>query len=202
MSSEVRTPDKSKKESGYKHPSFLPDGRHFLYVAPSSERGPAEVRVAALDSNDDKVLFPGNSRVLYSNPNHLLYVRDGTLLAQPFDLQSLALAGDAFPVAERIGYNAATGTAAFSVSGNGTLIYRSDRTGTTSELVWFERSGKRLEAVQTTGTPYNPVLSPDQNRIAVERRDTSDIWLIDLLRGTNSRFTFDAATDLFPVFSP
>src|SRR5205823_12600661 len=121
VSTAVRIPDKSKDAGTYKFPYFLPDGRHFVYVAAGSK---AEVRVGALDSPDDKPLFATNSRVLYAPPNHLLFVRDGTLMAQPFNARSLSLTGDVFPIAEQIAFNPATGAAALSVSTNGTLVYR------------------------------------------------------------------------------
>ncbi len=201
VSTAIRMPDKAKNEGGYRLPSFLPDGRHFVYVAVSSEQGRTEVRTGSLDSNDDKSLFPGNSRVLYASPGYLLFVRDGTLMAQPFDASSLSLSGDVFPIAERIAFNPGSGFAAFGVSNNGTLVYRVTSGSTTTELIWFDRSGKKLDVVKATGSFVGPNLSPDQNRVAVQTTNSPDIWLIDLLRGTNSRFTFDAADDIRPVFS-
>ena len=184
-------------------PWFLPDGRHFVYLAGSSEQGRTEVRAGALDSKDDKSLFAVNSQVLYAPPGYLLFVRNRTLMAQPFDERSLSLTGDVFPVAERIASNPSVGFGAFSVSKSGTLIYRSVDASETSELTWLDRSGKKLDVVRTTGNFINPSLSPDGNRVALETLEAArDIWVIDLARGTNSRFTFDPANDIFPVFSP
>lgn len=201
VSTAVKMPDKSKNEGGYRSPSFLPDGRHFAYVALSSEQGRTEVRAGALDSSDDKSLFASNSRVLYASPGYLLFVRDGTLMAQPFDASSLSLSGDVFPIAERIASNPVNGFAAFGVSNNGTLVYRVTSGSTLTELTWFDRAGKKLDVVKSPGNFVGPNLSPDQKRIAVQTTNSPDIWLIDLLRGTNSRFTFDAADDIRPVFS-
>ena len=202
VSTPVRKPDKSKNEVSYKWPSFLPDGQHFVYLAMNSEQGRSEVRVGALDSTDDRPLFAANSRVLYAGPGYLLFVRDGTLMAQPFDARRLSLSGDIFPAAEQVKYLPANGNAAFSVSTNGTLIFQKGNAAETN-LTWFDRSGKKLGSIPP-GPFQQATLSPDQNRIVVERRDSgsSDIWLIDLLRGTNSRCTFDPANDIFPVFSP
>src|SRR5262249_26468975 len=85
-------PDESKKIASYKFPSFLPGGRNFVYVAVSSESGRTEVHAGALntDSNSDKPLFAGNSRVRYANPGYLLFVRAGTLMVQPFDAGRLS----------------------------------------------------------------------------------------------------------------
>ena len=206
VSTPVRTPDKSKKEVSYKFPSFLPDGRSFVYVAVSSESGRTEVRAGALntDSNLDKPLFSGNSRVRYADPGYLLFIRAGTLMAQPFDARRLLLTGDSFPVAGQVAFNANNGNAAFDVSGNGTLVYRAGNLPGRTEITWFDRSGKKIGVVPVDGNFTNPNLSPDQNRIAVEKLEGSvrDIWLIDLVRGTTSRFTFDAAIHQYPVFSP
>jgi Tol biopolymer transport system component/tRNA A-37 threonylcarbamoyl transferase component Bud32 len=202
VSMPVRKPDKAKNEVSYRWPSFLPDGQHFVYLAVNSEQGRSEVRVGALDSSDDRPLFNANSRVLYAEPGYLLFVRDGTLMAQPFDARRLSLSGDIFPVAEQVRYLPFNGNAAFSVSTSGTLVFQKGNAVET-DFTWFDRSGRKLGSI-----PQGPFaqanLSPDQNRIAVERRDSgqSDIWLIDLLRGTNSRFTFDPGNDVYPVFSP
>jgi eukaryotic-like serine/threonine-protein kinase len=200
VSTPVRMPDKSKDAGTYKFPYFLPDGQHFVYVAGGSK---PEVRLGALESTDDKSLFATNSRVLYAPPNHLLFVRDGTLMAQPFDARNLSLTGDVFPIAEQIAFNPGTGAAALSVSTNGTLVYRANAAAATTELTWFDRSGKNLGIVRAKGNFQQPRLSPDQSRVAVRRLDggNGDIWLIDLLRGTSSRFTFDPGDDQWPIFS-
>jgi dipeptidyl aminopeptidase/acylaminoacyl peptidase len=171
-----------------------------VYIAVKA--GHPEVRIGALDSAEDKALFnASDSRVLYAEPGYLLFVRAGTLMAQPFDARRLALSGDVFPVAEQIRYNPANWNAAFSVSTNGTLVFARGSASDT-DLVWFDRSGKKLETI-ASGPFQTPALSPDQTRLAVQRTDSGqDIWLIDLLRGTNSRFTFDPAVDQFPIFSP
>jgi len=201
----IRAPDKSKNEAGYTLPSFLPDGRHFLYVAMNSDVARTEVRVGSLDSNDDKPLFFAISRVLYALPGHLLFVRDGTLMAQPFNVRTLSLNGDPLRVTERIQFDRNNnGVAAFSASANGTLVFRTVTGPVTTELTWIDRMGKKLGVVGDAGNFQRPRLSNDQNRVAVERvadDGVRDIWLIDLIRGTNSRFTFDPADETYPIFS-
>jgi eukaryotic-like serine/threonine-protein kinase len=200
ISAPVRVPDKLKDAGTYKFPYFLPDGRHFLYLAAGSK---PEVWAGALDAADDKSLFATNSRVLYAAPSHLLFMRDGTLMAQPFDARNLSLTGDVFPIAEQIAFSAGNGGAAFSASTNGTLVYRANAAAATTELTWFDRSGKNLGIVRANGNFQQPRLSPDQDRVVVSKRDggNGDIWLIDLLRGTSSRFSFDPGDDQWPIFS-
>jgi dipeptidyl aminopeptidase/acylaminoacyl peptidase len=131
-------------------------------------------------------------------------------MAQPFDPQGLSLTGTAFPIAESVGStvpgaNAAFfGVAAFGVSTNGTLVYRVATEAAATELTWFDRSGKRLGVAPPNGVFFRPVFSPDQTRVVGERRDgnAGDIWIMDVKRGTSSRFTFDTADDSFAIFSP
>ena len=94
----------------------------------------------------------------------------------------------------------------FSVSQNGVLAYRRAIPPPPNELTWHDRQGKRLGTVGEPGIFTNPALSPDGKRLAVGRLDpaagTRDIWVVDLARGVSSRFTFDKADDLNPVWSP
>jgi Tol biopolymer transport system component len=142
--------------------------------------------------------------VEYVAPDYLIFERNRTLLAQPFDPDAGKLAGDPFPLTEGIG-TGASGLAHFSGSSNGTLIYTSGDSPE-RQMAWFDRQGRELGIVGEPARMYNPALSADGRRVAVEivdpRTDASDIWLIDLRRGARSRFTFDAANDERPVFSP
>jgi len=212
-SSVIRSPDKTRQDVAYAWPAFLPDGQHFLYVAYNAEPGRAEVRVGALDRSDDRSddrsLFPTNSRVLYAEPGYLLFNRDGTLMAQPFEASTLSLTGQAFPVAESVGVNPAGvgvpgGAVAFGVSRTGALVYRLAAQAAGTELTWFDRTGKNLGTAPVTGVFIRPIVFPDQNRILLERVDGSaaDFWTFDIRRGASSRFTFDPAPDQFGAISP
>jgi serine/threonine protein kinase len=206
----IRTPDKSRSEVSHRPVSFLPDGQHFLYVSRVSDlvaRSPAftgDLRVGSLDSSNDTPLLPVSSRVTYSPSGHLLFVRDGALMAQPFDARGLSLSGDIFRVAEGIAYS--NGNAAFSVSGNGMLVYRT-AVATTSQFLWFDRTGKVPRPVGEPGNYGQFDLSPDGNRIAVSRFEPAtfipNIWLIDLTRGVPQKLTFNLGfSGGDPVWSP
>ena len=201
----VTTLDESRKETGHLWPYFLPDGRHFLYVARSVQRENTGVYVGELDSKERKLLFNADSSVAYAPPGFLLFLRERTLMAQPFDATKLQLTGEPFPIAEQVGYNVATGRAFFSVSETGVLAFLSSSAPNT-QLAWFDRGGKQLAAVGTQAADAWPRLSPDEKRVAVSRVDpqagAADIWLIDLARNTPSRFTFDPANESAPVWSP
>jgi Tol biopolymer transport system component len=95
---------------------------------------------------------------------------------------------------------------AYSASETGSLAWRLGSPVSSTELAWFDRSGKKLGTVGEPGEIANPVLSPDNKRVLITIRDpgtkTRDIWILDLARGTNSRLTFDPAEDYNPVWSP
>src|SRR5437762_1356276 len=186
-------------------PSFLPDGRHFLFFALDPGK-PGEVRVGSLDSTETKVVLPQvYSRAIYAEPGYLLYVREGTLMAQAFDLARLSVSGRSIPVAEDLLYLRDLGQSDFSVSTNGVLTYQAGNTN--SRLVWFLRNGTETTQVGEAGDYWFPRLSPNGQRVATDvmdrRAGTTDIQIFDLARGGGaSSVTRDATIDWTPVFSP
>ena len=160
--------------------------------------------VRALDSGEEKPLFETASRVQYAPPGYLLYVREDTLVAQPFDADARELTGEAVPVAEGLGMDA-VGLAHFSASFDGTLAYRAGETRT-RQLLWVDREGRELEAVGETGEYGDVWPSPDGTRLAFDMPEggsgSLDLWIRDLARGVTSRFTFDAGSDSSPLWSP
>src|SRR6185369_170881 len=144
---------------------ILPDGEHFLYYA----RGDAQVRgvhVARLDGTETKRLLDADGPAVYTRSGHLLFARQGVLLAHSFDATRLVLNGEAFPVADKVSVNPGISFASLSASASGPIAYGTDSIRRT-QFAWFDRSGKRLE---TLGTPdqrsmANPSLSPDGSRM-------------------------------------
>jgi Tol biopolymer transport system component len=139
--------------------------------------------------------------VTYSPTGHVLFPRGGSLMAQPFDARRLTLSGEAFPVAE-LGVSPTALTAAYSVSSNGALSYRSGPGGATpnSVLAWFDRTGKQLPPIGPPGEYGSLQLSPDGKYVAFER--SADIWVLDIQKGVTSRLTTHPARDAYPVWSP
>ncbi len=140
----------------------------------------------------------------YAPPGYLLFLRERTLMAQGFDAGKLELTGEPIPIAEQVDRITAR-FALFSVSETGVLVYRSGSSETT-QLIWFDRGGKPLG---TAGPPANygaPWLSPDEKRVAFSRPEPQsgnpDIWLIELARGTLTRFTFVPSVNISPIWSP
>ncbi len=202
--SELLPLDESRKEIRHVWPRFLPDGRHFFYRSHnSSPNDPPEIFIASIDGKERKSLFKNSSDVYYIEPGYLLFARDTTVMAQPFDASSLQLTGDPVAVVENVGFSTTAGRSQFSVSENGTLVYKTGG-GTVNQLRWFDRQGKEIAKVGPPGEYSDVVLSPDGKRAAAERIDNSnrDIWMIDLERGVPTRFTFGALREDDPAWSP
>ena len=198
--------DTSRKETSHHHPRFLPDGRHFLYLANTPQRESAGIYVGSLDKQVPKLLVNTDASAAYAPPGYLLFLRDRTLMAQGFDADKLELKGEPFSVVEQVDRLGASGArfSLFSVSETGVLAYRSGFSDS-SQLIWFDREGKQLSTVGPAGGHNSPWLSPDEKRVAFGRQEPqgggSDIWLIELARGNLNRFTFDPAGDQYPIWS-
>ncbi len=195
---------------GNRFPVFLPDGDHFVYNAGSDRPDAAGVFVGSLNGAAPVRLLPDVSNALYAPPaaqvafGHLLFRREGTLMAQPFDAKGLKTAGDAFPIAEQVPISGNNGFGAFSVSGNGMLVFRSGGGATSRELAWMDRTGKRLGVLGKPGDFAGINVSPDEKTVAVRIGSGSqaDIWLEDMARSVLSRFTFRSGIGTSAVWSP
>ncbi len=185
-------------------PHLLPDGRHFLFLVHSNRDGDG-IYVGSLDSQDKKFLVPSISRAEYAPPGYLLYVREGNLLAHPFDLGRLRTTGEPMVVAERLQYFMGTGWADFSVSENGVIAFL-NKSPFITRLAWFDRSGREVSAVGEPAEHYNVRLSPDGQRVGVaiadEHTAVGDLWVYDLARNTRTRVTFTPEDDDAFVWSP
>ena len=185
-------------------PSFLPDGRHFLYWAKGTVPASQGVYVGSLDSTDVKQLITSEFKGAYAAPGYLLFVRDETLMAQAFDTDRLKLRGEPFVVAEGIWGAAAAAQASFSVSPTGTLAYV-NATLYNTQFVAFDRSGHPLGSVTPPDRYFNraPQLSPSGKQLAIARgRDGHDsIWLFDRSSGSSSRLTVNPDWSDTPVWS-
>ena len=214
--------DPARQETAHFFTQFLPDGRHFLYLAVSAKPENSGTYLGLLDSPEIKRIHDGNANTIYAQPGYLLFIRgtstqsggagSGSLMAQRFDIRRAELSGDPVVVADSVATFSVLGRLGqilvgfFSVSQNGVLTYRPGSGAAGTQLVWFDRSGKRLRTLGEPADYTNPAVSPDQKMVAVGKRDpqtkTRDIWVVDLQRGTSSRLTFDPADDFNPTWSP
>ncbi|MBC8647848.1 MAG: serine/threonine-protein kinase [Thermoanaerobaculia bacterium] len=202
----VTTLDKARGEIGHWRPWFLPDGRHFLFLIRSTQPENSGIAVGSLDSKDVRRISRIGEPAIWAPPGFLLFVREQTLMAQPFDAVRLRLTGEPFPVASDVDYVPVWGSAGFSASANGVLAYQSGGRAV-RQLVWFDRGGKALGVLGEPGEYRgDPRISPDGKRVATARDDprtrSADIWLFDVARGVGSRLNFEASWEDFPIWSP
>jgi len=185
-------------EGGRQFPAFLPDGRHFLYSG-GGEREKDGVYVGSLeDETATRVLAAETGAVYDARSGRVLFVRNGTLLAQTFDLKTLSVSGDPVTVAEHVESAVVPGLVAFSVSDTGVLAYGiGDSAESGFQLTWVDRAGKAVGTVGPEGSYRGVSISPDGRQVAVHRHDGDggDVWLIDVARGTSFRSTFDATQE-------
>ena len=201
--------DTTRNEQSHRWPFFLPDGRHFLFSSRTGVGNVGEedaIYLASLDTTYvPRIIAHSSSSVEYAN-GHILYSREQTLMAQPFDTKSLQTTGDAFPVAERLYFELLTGKTSFSVSRNGVLAYETGARSSGINLRWYDRTGKQVGVISQPSVYNDLRLSPDGTRVAISQHDpksrNTDIWLYELHRAVWTRFTFDPATERWPNWSP
>jgi hypothetical protein len=196
--------DSSRGETAHAFPSFLLDGRHFLFVTRSSRPQHDGMAFVGLVGSDElRPLFRSDSQVVYAQPGFLLYMLGNTLLARSFDPASLRVTGEPLAVADQVERNSGSRRGAFTVSQTGVLAYRQH---SETQLTWYDRNGRRLQPLGPPGHYRNPVLSPDGKTVAVSRLDptrgTWDIWTIDVERQSMAPITTDPASEEMPVWSP
>ena len=204
--------DPSRGENAHLTPVFLPDGRHFLYLRSSRtnlertgvfvgslDRRPEEQEPRPLLATATSPIF---ARGTEGNPDRILFLRDGNLMAQTFDTRALQLIGAPVAVAQRVHSFLDTTTA--SASENGALLYKSATED--SQLTWFDRQGRVAARVAEPGLYAALSLSPDGSRAAVLRTNpqvTSSLalWLLDVATGRGTRLSATAGAEA-AVWSP
>src|SRR5262245_13919267 len=192
----------SPQQTALAFPQFLPDGRHFLYFALGSgdARG---VYVGQIDGVESRRLFDADGPARYTSSGHLLFARQATLIAQPFDPAHIQLTGNSFPFVEHFAME--FDQAAVSTSPAGPIAYRR-AVDARRQLVWLDRSGRELSRIADQGgTIFNLAASPDGQQLAVQRfvsGTPNDIWLLQLERGTFVRFTSNPWDEVRPLWSP
>jgi Tol biopolymer transport system component/predicted Ser/Thr protein kinase len=192
------------RDEAHRWPSFLPDGRHFLYLADSWRTEDHWILMGSIDSQASEQVVQAVSNPLFVSPNHLLFVRGGALLSQRLDPKRRKLEGEPASIGEQIVESGFNHKFEFSASATGVLLYASGNRDT--RLVWFDRQGKRLEPVGEPSRHTGVELSPDGQRVLFSVNDPDgrpgDLWILDLARGTTSRLTSDTAAKFCPIWSP
>jgi len=195
-----------KLHTTHRWPFFLPDGRNFLYLASNHSSPQSEqngIYVASIDGKLNRFLVASLAGAAYAQGN-LLYVRDSTLLAQPFDVNSLSLSGSPHPVVEGVVLDLGVWHSTFTASRlSNTLIFQTGTATAQSRLEWVDRAGKHLSYVGDEGVFLGPRLSKDGLRFLVTAGDpTHDVWLFNSSGPQKTRLTFDGFIAGEPTWSP
>ncbi|HSN68931.1 MAG TPA: protein kinase [Thermoanaerobaculia bacterium] len=192
-------------ETSHRYPTFLPDGKHFIYLATTAS-GDGRVLAGSLDGKVRKVLIEGAGRPLYSPRGYIIYVRDRALVARRFDADALEfLAAEPVLLADDVGVNPVTLSATYSVSGDSMLAYQKGANAEVSNITIVDRRGVEKGTVGSPADYVRPSLSHDGRKIVVELVDSqgnSDLWIHDLVRKTAARFTFDSGRETHAIWSP
>jgi serine/threonine protein kinase len=199
-------------DSVHAWPQLLPDGKHFLYERVSSDAAKAGVYIGSIDATPNQQstqrLLASNRQAYYASApgggtGHLIFLRQATLMAQPFDPDKMTLSGEAVAIADGVDSFANRNYGLFSVSNTGTLVYR-EGSGPQTMLTWFDQQGNPAGTLGDPGDYWFPAVSPDGTRVAVAMgpQPSRDIWILDVARGASTRFTFDPARDDYPAWSP
>jgi Tol biopolymer transport system component len=201
---EITEVDRTRHNS-HRHPRFLPDGKHFLYLARGVSHSESAVMVGSLDGEVDREIMRSGVQAEYA-AGHIFFARDQTLMVQPFDADSLALAGEAKPVAEQALTIPAAAYGVYSVSPAGLLTYHVGAIEAEVAPRWHDREGQEIERLGEAAEYNTVALSPDNRSAAFTvtpgASGTIDIWIYDLERDLKTRFTFDEATDYLPLWAP
>jgi Tol biopolymer transport system component len=200
-----------KGHTTHRYPWFLPDGRHFLYLVRRSGAGGGEkpeIRVGSLDSKESSLVVSAPSNAIYAS-GHILYVREGALVAQAFDLDRLAVRGDAATLVPDVLMDERFSRGVFSASENGLLVYQKGKASTEMAMRWLDRGGAVLATVGEPAEYFNggaPEISPDGTRATAAivdlRTGNSDVWIVDLASGTRRRFTSGPGDKFVSTWSP
>jgi Tol biopolymer transport system component/predicted Ser/Thr protein kinase len=198
---------------GTGYPVFLPGGRRFIYLVAGPSLEKSGIFLGALDGKQNRRILADVSAVGFaqslpgSTLGHVLFRREATLMAQPFDASSGQFVGEVFPVAEDVYSNGLNDVLPATVSNNGMLLYASGNGFAfgPNQLMWYDRGGKQLGPLGAAGNVLTPAISPDEKAVAFRRSRSGsggDIWIRDVARGTETRFTTDASTNFAPLWSP
>ncbi len=204
---EPATPASLVAGTNHAGPQFLPDGRHFLFGVATQGQAEGPLYVGSIGGEAPQLIRESVSRALYVEPGFLLYVRQGTLLAEEFDWRRRTFSAAAVPIARNVALGQRL-QAAFTASNAGVVVYRSPQP--VSQLAWTTRTGVSDGRIGEPGDYLNPRLSPDEQSVAVEvhsldasGQSEGNIWLGSVARGIFTKLTFDVGThSITPVWSP
>jgi len=205
---QISTPDSARGEQSHRWAVFLPDGRHYLYMAANfaGRKNVNAIFAGSLGSNEKHFVVEASGNAAYAAPGYLLFPREKTLLAQRFDLKRFALIGDPTAVLTDIQYQPQVRRAVFAVSDNDVLVGQTGAGIAFSQPLWFDRKGHQEGAVGKAGVYGSVFIAANGRSVAVDSTDmtslNTDVWTYELQRESAQRLTFDPGFDVVPIWSP
>jgi Tol biopolymer transport system component len=204
--------DREAGENSHRHPRLLPGGQRILYLARRagglSRDGVAEgnaVMVTPREGGEARLLVRSEAAAEYAS-GYLLYLRDETLMAQPFDPERVELSAQPIPLAEGVGVLGGAALATFTVSGNGVLAHQKGARAGSSRLRWYGMGGEEGEFLGEPAAHRDPRISPDGRWVVTAIDDpktgTSDLWVLETARQVATRLTSDPGNDQSPIWTP
>ena len=200
-------PSTSNDENTFRWPVFLPDGKHYLFLA-GNIRGDTELNklyVGSIDNQSEKRFL---TKTIYNGSyadGYLFFVRDGAIQAQRLDLSSYQLTGDVVRVFDNVKLQSRIMHAAFAAGGD-VVVAQEAGEASLSRITWYDRSGKIISDSIPPDAYGNLAISPDGKYVVIDKTDTSndntDVFIYDLAHASFRRLTFDPAIDSVPVWSP
>jgi eukaryotic-like serine/threonine-protein kinase len=200
----VTTIDTKAGEVAHFYPTFLPDGRHFVFVARNLDAEKTSIHLASIDGKEDRRLFRADSAAVYTEPGYLLYARDNGLFAWKFDADAAKVVGDPVPLFEQVFYGTEDNRLGATATGKRAIYLSWPQK---RKLAWVDRKGRELGALGAVGDYVDIRISPDGQRVAASMRDPSrgqnmDVWVLDTARGTASRITTERTDEFNPAWFP
>jgi eukaryotic-like serine/threonine-protein kinase len=196
----------TRGEQSHRWPVFLADGKHFLFFV-RSEQHPevAGIYAGSLDSKDYHLVVKATMGHAFEAHDTLVYVRDGAVVTQRFDEKKLTTVGEQVALPDRVAFNPTNASALFGVSPAGVMVYYPATPGGPFTLAWYDRDGKR-DSLDSGNFLGSMALSPDGTQVAVSILNSdamsSDLWNLDLARGTKIRLTSGPGVKWEPVWQP
>jgi len=195
--------DRARGDATHAFPTFLPDGRHFVFVARNVDPDKTSLAVGDLDSRQTRALRLSDSAPVWSPMGYLLFAREGNLFAQRFDPSRRELRGEPTAVAKDVKFSTDINGLTCSAAGR-MLVYglwQHDR-----RLVWVDRKGTVVGTLGAVADYDDVAISPDGRRVAVSMRDSSrglnlDVWVMDVDRATASRLSAERSDEFHPIWT-
>lgn len=204
---QVTRVDQSKAYT-HRWPTFLPDGKHFIFFVPDLTvvgEGVGSLYIGSLDSAEYRRVETADSNASYLPAGYILYARGSKLMVQPFDAKAGATTGQPSMLTQNLQVVATVFRAELTAAANGTAMYSTGDSWQRSQLTWFDRNGKATGVVGEPLYQNNPSISPDGHRVAVDAIDAStfntDIYVYDVQSGIPTRVTFLPVEDTVPLWS-